>query len=146
MICESFYTPFSMDSMKQRTVNKLYAPNRLREHREAAGLSLEDLAAKTSMAYQTIQKYEKRERQLTINKLNIFARALNKRPEEFFSYNSAAAQQAVEAEEDAVNHSLDRLLDLYRRTDEETRRMFDALHGSLNQGSGRADTKKKLKK
>lgn len=142
MICESFYTPSHMEKARQRPVNKIYAPNRLREHREAAGLSLEDLAAKTGMAYQTIQKYEKRERQLTINKLNIFARALGKRPEEFFSYNSAAIQQQAEAEQDDINHSLDRLLDLYKRSDAEVKKMFDSLRGVM-QGNSEKDRKKK---
>ncbi len=52
-------------------------PNRIREHRNAQDLTIEDLAERTGLSVSYVSRLEKGERNLSIRNLNLFAHALN---------------------------------------------------------------------
>lgn len=52
-------------------------PNRIREHRTASDLTIEDLAEKTGLSVSYVSRLEKGERNLSMRNLNLFAHALN---------------------------------------------------------------------
>lgn len=52
-------------------------PNRIREHRLAVDLTIEELAEKTGLSVSYVSRLEKGERNLSVRNLNLFAHALN---------------------------------------------------------------------
>lgn len=51
--------------------------NRIRDERKAQKLTLEELAALTGISWQTLQRYETGVRAVTLDKLELIAKALN---------------------------------------------------------------------
>lgn len=52
-------------------------PNRIREHRQAQELTIEELAERTGLSVSYVSRLEKGERNLSMRNLNLFAHALN---------------------------------------------------------------------
>lgn len=52
-------------------------PNRIREHRTARDLTIEDLAERTGLSVSYVSRLEKGERNLSLRNLNLFAHALS---------------------------------------------------------------------
>ncbi|WP_299937371.1 LexA family transcriptional regulator [uncultured Nitratireductor sp.] len=55
-------------------------PNRIREFREEAEMTIEELAEATGLSVSYVSRLEKGERNLSLRNLNLFAHALDKRP------------------------------------------------------------------
>lgn len=60
-------------------------PNRLREHREAKGWSLEDLAEKTGHKAQTVARHETVPGQMSVGQMEAYAKVLGVRAEEILA-------------------------------------------------------------
>lgn len=80
-----------MPKKPNETMTKRFAPNRLREHRLAAKLTLEELADLVDSNYQTVQKIENRDRKFSFDWALKFSKALGKAPGDFFYTEGAAA-------------------------------------------------------
>lgn len=90
-------------------------PNRIRDLRTAAGLSLEDLARATGTSNQQISRLEKGERRLTEDWMKRISSALNVPPTALFDDAPQTAEVAQNVEEAL-------LLIVWRLADENTRR------------------------
>lgn len=134
-----------MSKKKEKEVKKAYKPNRLRQLRRGRGLTLEELGEKSGIPFQTIARYEKRERKLTIDAMSRLAPHLKCEPWEIMADDAGAEQLEQAQNKDLKNTSLDALLDLYARSTPEVREMFDALH-NVRTGKGTANTEGNAKK
>ncbi|WP_428668087.1 helix-turn-helix domain-containing protein [Reyranella sp.] len=74
-------------------------PNRLREWREARGLSLKQLAELTNQKHQSVQRHEIGENQMTMVQMELYARKLKIKPEELFNHSQRIDPQLRELAE-----------------------------------------------
>jgi transcriptional regulator with XRE-family HTH domain len=90
-------------------------PNRLREHREAKGWSLEQLAEKTGHKAQTVARHETVPGQMTLGQMERYATILGVRPEEMLADGvriSRRLRQLLAFAETLSEGELDRLMRL----------------------------------
>lgn len=110
--------------MQQKKIHPidLYAGERLREVRKAAGISQDTLALQIDhpVTFQQIQKYERGSNRLAASKLWEFAKALNVPPAFFFPPENKEAAYCITPEEA-------RLLHQFRNLTEEKRQALQTL-------------------
>ena len=99
----------SMDKRAPYNAVNEDVPNRLRELRLAAGLSIDDMVEKTGLTWQTIQRKETGARKLYVHELPLFAGALGVAQAEILRDGGITAEER-------------QFLELLRSLDERDRR------------------------
>lgn len=85
----------TMRSLREFCQMDKTAPNRIREFREEADMTIEDLAEATGLSVSYVSRLEKGARNLSLRNLNLFAHALNKSPQELLANDAKEKRNVV---------------------------------------------------